>query len=313
MIAVNADDLGYARTMVGELKVGGLLIRGNTPTMGDDLNNLRTLADPAPMLAADEEGGRAQRLRDALGVMPSAQRMASTLTTTKVRALAKEHALKMRSLGLTMNLAPDVDLTDDNASSIGNRSFSADADVTIAYASAFAQGMADGGVFPVIKHFPGHGRATGDSHKLEPDTPPLDDLRTTDLRPFLAIPRRVDVGVMVGHLRVPGIDDLPATVSSSLITGVLRGELGFRGLIVTDALSMLPIRARYSTPGAAVHALEAGADLLLFDEEKAVEPIIGGLVDAASDPAVAKQLVDAVMEVLEAKGYSDCVAPPQAR
>lgn len=312
MIAVQSSDLGPARSWVSNLQIGGLLVRGTSLTMGSDLQTLRTLADPPPILAADEEGGRAQRLRDVLGVLPSARRMAATLTTARVRVLARDHALKMRALGITMNLAPDVDLTDaDN--SIGTRSFSGNADITIAFATAFARGMIDGGVFPVLKHFPGHGSATGDSHMLQPDTPPLDVLRGADLLPFLAIPRRIDVGVMVGHLRVPGTDDLPATISSSLITGVLRNELGFRGLIVTDALSMLPIRARYSTPDAAVHALAAGADLLLFDEEKDVEPIVNGLAEAAADPIVARQLVDAVMQVLAAKGYRDCDGPGPAR
>ena len=295
------DTPSTALDLVQQFGVGGILVRGVTPTLAADIAAIsRSAGDIAPVFGADEEGGRAQRLRDLLGVIPSARRMAQKMTPTEVRKLAFAHGQRMREIGLTMNLAPVLDLDDTPGPAIGSRSFSSDPDVAARFGAAFAQGMLDAGVFPVVKHFPGLGHADNDSHLASASTSGIDTLRSLDIVPFRRVLAKMPVGVMVAHVRIRGFDEAPASVSSALVTGVIRGELGFRGLIVTDALSMLPIRSRFGVGEAAVTALRSGSDLLLFDEEHDVAPIIDALVSAAGDPEVANRLLDATMRVLSA-------------
>ena len=135
----------------------------------------------------DEEGGLVQRLSEIVGELPSAKEMAETMSPEQVRDLMAEHGKKIRDLGITVDFAPVVDLAggqnvSDNA--IGSRSFSADPQVVADYARAYSEGLQQAGVTPVLKHFPGHGHATGDSHLGAVTTPPLEQMQANDLLPF---------------------------------------------------------------------------------------------------------------------------------
>ncbi|MCY4666552.1 MAG: glycoside hydrolase family 3 protein, partial [Rhodococcus sp.] len=137
------------------------------------------------MVTIDEEGGRVSRVADILGPDPSARETAQTMTVEQTYQMALERGRGLKDLGITVNYAPDVDVSSQpDDSVIGDRSYSDDPQTVVAYAGAYAQGMRDAGIFPVIKHFPGHGSASGDSHRGEVTTPPLQDLIASDLIPF---------------------------------------------------------------------------------------------------------------------------------
>ena len=318
MVGVPIAQLNQAIAIVKAEGLGGILVRG-TPTQasGAKLRLLRDSGRHGPaFVAVDEEGGRVQHLRTAVGVLPGARRAAKTLTTAQYRIAVAAHGRGMRALGFTMNLAPDVDLDPTGGTGsaagtngIGDRSYGRDPAVVTAYGRAFALGMLDAGVIPVLKHFPGHGNANGDSHNIGAFTPPFVSMRTADLVPFAGILTDSRIGVMSAHLYVPGLDTFPASLSSRALTQLLRGEFGHRGLIVTDSLSMWPIRYYYRAPEAAVIALRAGNDVLLFDDRPSVPAILDGLVAAMTkDDSLAEQAIDANLRVLAAKDRTLCDA-----
>ena len=323
MVGVPVGQLREALGLVRDEGLGGILVRG-IPKQSDG-PALRQLRDAGrhgrTFVAVDEEGGRVQHLRAAIGILPSARITAKTKTPAQLRVMAAAHGRGMAALGFTMNLAPDVDIDQAPAprvggpsvgvgNGIGDRSYSANPAVVAEYGRAFALGMLDAGIVPVLKHFPGHGSASGDSHNVGASTPPLTSLRAKDLTPFARILTDARIGVMTAHLYTPGLDDQPASISSRAVTQLLRGELGHRGLVVTDSLSMWPIRFYYPAPEAAVLALRAGNDVLLFDDRPRVAAILDGLVAAMTeDPELAKQAVNANIRIMAAKGRAVCEGP----
>ena len=225
--------------------------------------------------------------------------------------MARRHGEAMRKMGFTLVLGPVLDLQygpDRGVSNgIGDRGFSSDPAVVTSFAGAFAQGMLDAGLYPVVKHFPGGGRANGDPHYKGTESPSIDELRRLDLVPFTNLLRTMSVGVMTGHQEVPGLGSLPASLSSAAVNGILRKELNFTGLAITDSLSMWSIAYNFNRVDAATLALRAGNDLLLFDDEPDVDAIIRGLSDSVDkDSALRVRLVDAVANVLRAKGLPAC-------
>ncbi len=221
----------------------------------------------------------------------------------------------MRKLGFTFVFGPVLDLQfgpdKGGANGIGDRGFSPDPAIVTEYATAFAQGMLDAGIYPVVKHFPGGGRANGDPHYKGTVSPPIEELRLLDLIPFANLVKTLPIGVMVGHQQVPGLDSLPASLSPKAVNGVLRKELGFNGLVITDSLSMWSIAFNFTRVQAATLALKAGNDVLLFDDEPNVAEIIRGLSDAVeADPKLRPRLVNAATNVLRAKGLPLCAGAP---
>jgi beta-N-acetylhexosaminidase len=318
MVGVPITEAPIAVSLVANDGLGGILIRG-TPSRasGTALRAIRDAGRHGPaFVAVDEEGGRVQHLRSAIGALPSARSTPKTRTPAQYRAMVAAHGRAMRALGFTMNLGPDVDVDPPNAGTgpvgangIGDRSYSSDPAVVADYGRAFALGMLDAGIVPVLKHFPGHGRASGDSHNIGASTPSLTSMRASDLVPFT---RNLDrrVGIMTAHLYVPGLDTYPVSLSTRAVNDLLRGEFGHRGLIVTDSLSMWPIRYYYRAPDAAVLALRAGNDVLLYDDRPGAAAVIDGLVAAMTkDEKLAVIAVDANLRILAAKGRTLCDQP----
>ena len=255
------------------------------------------------MVAVDEEGGRVQRFEAMLGSMPSAAEM-TALTVDAVRAMATERAEALADLGVTVVLAPVLDV--GGSPGIGDRSFSDDPEVVSTHGIAFAEGLMAGGLVPVVKHFPGHGRANADSHDELATTPPLDELWEVDLLPFVLTPD--GAAVMVGHLAVPGLTGgVPATLSPAAITGLLRDDLGFDGVVVTDDLAMGPVADLVDVATAARLALIAGADLLMIGGLANVVPAAWSLVAALDDGSLDERWLDeAVERVLAMRGVDPC-------
>jgi beta-N-acetylhexosaminidase len=226
------------------------------------------------------------------------------MTPEQVRDLAKVRGDALRARGVSIDFAPVVDVTKqpDNAV-IGDRSFSSDPEVVARYALAFAHGLRDGGVLPVVKHFPGHGRASGDSHRSVVTTPPLDQLRTVDLLPYRQLLGVDRMAVMVGHIDVPGLTGgQPASLAPATYR-LLRTEYGFRGVAFTDDLAaMRAVTSRYTLPEAVLQALTAGADIALWSSGGQVSEVIDVLEQALATGRLTEARVDeAVHRVLRAK------------
>ena len=216
----NADD---ARAVVNDYHVGGIFIGSWTDLSLFDgpLADIEGKAGPLPLaVSVDEEGGRVSRLKSRIGSAPSAKELAQTQSVQQVHDLAQQRGVAMRKLGITVDFAPVVDVVSDapDDSVIGNRSFGSDPVKVTEYAGAYAQGLREAGVLPVLKHFPGHGHGSGDSHKSGVVTPPLSELKSNDLVPYRTLVAQAPVAVMIGHLQVPDLTgDDPASLSPAAV------------------------------------------------------------------------------------------------
>ena len=304
-----ADD---ARAVVDNQHVGGIMIGSWTDLsmMGQPLADIAGSAGPLPLaVSVDEEGGRVSRLAKLIGAQPSPRVLAQTMTPDEVRGIAFQRGQAMRNLGVTIDFAPVVDVTEESDDEvIGDRSFGSDPAQVVAFAGAYAQGLRDAGVLPVLKHFPGHGHASGDSHEGGVVTPPLDELRTSDLIPYQTLTTEAPVAVMVGHMEVPGLTgDVPASLSAAAY-GLLRsggyGGPGFGGLVYSDDLSSMgAINQRYGVADAVLKALQAGADVALWVTTDEVPAVLDGLEKALAAGELSQGRVDeAVLRVAGQKG-----------
>lgn len=308
LIYVGVDTSGSrdAVDAVNRHRVGGVFLRGNStePFIGNALATLTAGAPVAPAISVDEEGGRVQRIGELAGPLPSARVMARTLQPEQVRELARTRGLALRAVGVTIDFAPVLDIGDEpDRTAIGDRSFSPDPAVVIEYAGAFAAGLRDSGVLPVLKHFPGHGRASGDSHRGDVVTPSLADLRGADLLPYRQLLGTAPVATMVGHMIVPGLTDgLPASLSPATYQ-LLRHDYGFTGLAITDDLAgMRAITNRYSIETATLQALKAGADVALLSTSERPKSVLDRLESAArSGELTTSRITEALLRALSAK------------
>ncbi|MDN5748911.1 MAG: glycoside hydrolase family 3 protein [Pseudonocardia sp.] len=311
MVGVDAADPAAAAETVRSTQVGGIFLPGNATELLRD-QALRTVQAGARIpvaVAVDDEGGRVQRIDDLDGDLPSAREM-SARSVDEVRALGEERGRALAARGVTTNLGPVVDLGGQpDGAVIGDRSFGTDPGEVTRYARAFAEGQHAAGLATVIKHFPGHGRADGDSHAGRVSTPPLDDLRTADLLPYAALVSPgapladTRTGVMVGHLDVPGLTgDLPSSLTPAVYE-LLRGEYGFDGLVLTDDLgAMKAVTGTYALPEAVLAALDAGADVALWSNPEDPDAVLDVLESALAEGTLdAAENAEAVTRVLRTK------------
>jgi beta-N-acetylhexosaminidase len=313
MVGVDAQGGNEAEALVTRYGVGGVFVGGQaTGILADgSLARLATVGPVPPLVAVDEEGGRVQRIDQIAGSIPSARAMAQTMTPAQVREVAAQRGRALRDAGVTMDLAPVVDVSSQGSGQvIGDRSFSDDPGIVSEYAGAFADGLRDAGVVPVLKHFPGHGHATGDSHRQAAVTPPLADLLASDLIPYRSLVGALPIGVMTGHLDVPGLTapDEPASVSPNAVRQLLRTELGYDGFVITDDLSeMAAVRQTYSVPEATLRALAAGNDMALLVSNAHVPDLLSFLAAAvAAHQLDEAQINRSVQRVLAVKAFDPC-------
>lgn len=303
--------------VVSDEQVGGIFIGSWTDASmlsNDEVPQVQAAAKVPVMVSIDEEGGRVSRVSGLLGADPAPRTVAQTMTPEQTYEMALERGRGLADLGITVDYAPVVDVSGQPADSvIGDRSFANDPETVTTYAGEYARGLRDAGVFPVIKHFPGHGSASGDSHTGAVTTPPLDELQTWDLVPYRSLVT-TGVGVMVGHLEVPGLTapGVPASISpaamSFLRTGAGYGAPPFDGPIFTDDLSgMRAITDRMGVPEAVATALEAGADVALWLTTDEVPAVLDRLEDEVESGRLPQAQVDAsVLRVATAKGVVRC-------
>ena len=244
------------------------------------------------LIAVDQEGGPVQRFRDGFTRLPPLATIGAVYDRAPFDAirLAEEHAWVMaselRASGVDFSFAPVVDLARGNAA-IGLRAFHADPAVAGELGQAYVRGMHLGGMAAVLKHFPGHGSVTGDTHKVAAIDPRgLDEIRRDDLRPFAeCIEARVEA-VMMAHVTYPAVDSRPAGYSKVWIEQVLRGELGFTGAVISDDISMAAADAAGSVGGRVRAHLDAGCDLVLACFPEVVDEALAALpADAGAMPA----------------------------
>ena len=256
---------------------GVLLFAGNI-TGQDQLRSLTARLrehNPDVLIAADEEGGIVTRVEAASGSSyPGNAALGAIDDPDLTRRVAASIGALLAGGGINLNLAPVADVDANPAGPvIGVRSFGAGPARVAAHTAAFVAGLQDdAGVAACAKHFPGHGRAGTDSHlELPVVDATLAELRAADLLPFRAAIEAGVKSVLTAHVLFPAIDDMPATLSGRLLRGVLRDELGFDGVIVTDALGMAAIGDAADSAAGAVAALRAGADLLCLPAEEAAQ------------------------------------------
>ncbi|MHC6593633.1 glycoside hydrolase family 3 N-terminal domain-containing protein [Arthrobacter sp. C152] len=236
------------------------------------------------IIAVDQEGGMVARLGAPLTEWPAPMSYGAAGSEALTREAGKGVAGELVPLGFNLDFAPDTDVTvGAQDPTIGARSMSADPGVAAAQGVAFSQGMLAAGVLPVVKHFPGHGSVTADSHLSLPVQPAsVEALRARDWKPFEAAAAAGLPVAMTGHIAVPALEPgVPASLSAPNYAA-LRG-LGFNGVAVTDALNMGAVENQYPAGAAAVKALAAGADLLLMpaDVEQAHAAILQALASGS--------------------------------
>jgi beta-N-acetylhexosaminidase len=280
MVAVGfvGDSVGDAsvKALRKEIAAGGIggvmFLKTNVASLGavKRMNEAFRAASPGlpPLITLDQEGGAVERLTEAVGFVeiPNARLVARQNSPQVARGIYGEMAENVAALGFTVNFGPVVDLDlNPNNQIIAKygRSFSKTPETVIAYAEAFIEAHRQAGLLTALKHFPGHGSSTADSHEGFVDI--TRSWREAELIPYKAL---IGAGladlVMVGHLIHTDYSELPSSLAPEWITGVLRDELDFQGVVISDDLEMGAIREHFSLEETVKRAVRAGMDVLLF-------------------------------------------------
>lgn len=288
----NAHGREAIRQMVEQYNVGGILLgKGNIVEYAKLNNYAQSLAKVPLIITLDGEWGPAMRLTDAVR-FPYNIALGAIQDKKLLEEYGREVARQCRELGITVDFAPvlDVNSNPDNPV-IGFRSLGESPQRVAELGTAFASGLESGGVLSVAKHFPGHGDTSVDSHKALPTVShSRSTLNDVDLLPFKTYIGQNLGGIMVGHLKVPALDPsgTPASLSHKITTGVLKNELGFKGLVFTDALAMKG--AARKGRNNCVEALKAGADVLLGSGAPVND--IAAVVRAVEKGKISRQVID---------------------
>ena len=316
LFIVEADDLTgqYGTTSAGadvihylnEYPVGGVILMDqNLSDPGQAaalISNLQAFSVPDLFISVDEEGGLVSRAADNLGTRAFApmfeyREEGPETAYENARAIGED----LSALGFNLDFAPVADVwTNPENTVIGRRAYSDDFDEAGVLVAAAVRGFHDGGVLCTLKHFPGHGDTTADTHTGTAVTErTLEEMRAGEFLPFAAgIEAGADL-VMLAHVTAPALDGEIASLSPEVVR-ILRGELGFTGVIVTDALRMGAVTEAYASDEAAVRALEAGADLLLLPEDP--ELAVRGVEAAVEEGRLSRERIEeSVLRILTLK------------
>lgn len=290
--------------------VGGIILFGDnilSPAQLEAFNQeLRLACEIPPFLAVDEEGGTVARLarNDAFDLprYKNAAAVAASGDPSDVLEMGQTIGAYLSRYEFNLDFAPVADVnTNPGNPVIGKRAFSSDPETAAAMAAAFARGLRENGVIATYKHFPGHGDTAQDSHStLAVSNRTLEELMQTEFLPFLAA-ESTDM-IMVGHIALPNVtgDMTPSTLSYRVVTEILKGDLGFSGLVVTDSMQMGAITDACSPGEAAVAALAAGCDIILLPED--LPEAFHAVIAAVEDSRLSMDWLDAtVRRILEFK------------
>ena len=324
IVGFQGDDVSdkSVQAVAGEIASGGLggvmYLKPNVKSLEavKAMNELFRTSSPdlPPFITLDQEGGAVERLTKAVGFeeVPNAATVAANNSPAEAKALYADMARKVAALGFSVNFGPVADLNvnpDNQVIAKFGRAFGRDGDTVAAYDEAFVEAHHEVGLITSLKHFPGHGSSTADSHEGFVDI--SNTWSEKELEPYKVLfgDGYADM-VMVGHLyhkdyAGQGSGKLPASLSPEWITGVLRDQLGFKGVVVSDDLEMGAIRKIYDLHDTVVQAVNAGTDVLLFSNTAAAS---GGLADQIRGILVAEAQADPAFKARIEASYARIVA-----
>ena len=296
-VAIQAGET--TKKALEDYPVGGLIYFSQNIETRDQLvkmiKNTKEYCKIAPFIAIDEEGGRVSRLGNAnIGTTmhPPMGEIGATENPENAKKVGETLANELLSLGFNMDFAPVTDvITVDGNEDIGDRSFGTDPTLVANMVSAQVKGMQDNGLIATLKHFPSNGSTVSNTHKEAGIcTRTLDEMRNTEFIPFKAgIEAGADV-IMIAHMTAAELDDVPSTISKTVVTDVLRNELNFAGVIVSDALNMGAITSSYSPEEVAILAVNAGVDLLLMSPD--VKSAANAIIQKVHNGEISQRRID---------------------
>lgn len=298
----------YILEWLAEGRIGGIILFArnvDTPAqLAELVRSLQAAAKHPSLISIDQEGGIVARLREGFSESPGAMALGAADSEALAEQVAAALGAELHALGINFNLAPVVDIGHDSSNPvISTRTFGAEAARVSRLAVAQVRGFQSAGVGACAKHFPGHGNTPTDSHVSLPVVRgALDFLWETDLVPFRAVVEAGIASVMISHVKFEALDpDYPSTLSPAIITGLLREEIGFEGLIVTDCMEMQAITQNYGAGESAVLAALAGVDAMFFSHTREnQEAAFNALLRAAESGRLSMAQIDAAHAHLDA-------------
>ena len=311
-----ADD---TKSLITDIRPGGVCLFARNCKNATDvrslLDSIRENSDRTPLLSLDQEGGLVDRLRRIAEPLPSAADVSKKEDVSDVVELARITAEIIRMLGFNLNFAPVVDVTDKErfgyTNGLHSRAFGSSLEDVLKFSNAYLKELNSGGIAACIKHFPGTGAMKVDSHEeLSSVLLNRDELDSYDLVPYKELLGSDHVlSVMVGHTVFPNHDlqdkdangnFLPTSLSKGFIDGLLRKELGFEGVVLTDDLEMGAIMNHYGIGEASIMALEAGSDFLLICNDKSnIYAAYEAVFDAVRSGRISEERIDQSLERIE--------------
>lgn len=313
-VVVRAGDT--TKEKLRECAVGGLIYFSqnikDSAQLSEMLQNTMTWSKYPIFLAVDEEGGSVSRIAEA-GLADNVGPM-SEIGASGDAAVAREAGTKigtyLSGYGFNLDFAPVADVITEGNTVIGERSFGTDVNLVSPMVAAMVEGLQDNGVSACLKHFPGLGDTTEDTHEgLAASEKTLDDFTAQDFPVYQA---GIGAGVkfiMVSHLSAPNVvgDNTPASLSSMMINDILRGQLGYQGVVITDAMNMTAITDYYTSEQAAVMALQAGADMILMPED--FKAAYQGVLDAVNNGTLTEERIDeSLRRIYRIKKYEEYIS-----
>lgn len=297
------------KSILEDVKPGGfILMQNNYSTLEATkkfVQDIKSYSELPFIVSTDQEGGRVQRLQLLTDVepvnVPSMDKIGNMNDEELALKIGKVIAEEVRVLGINVVHAPVLDiLTNSDNTVIGNRSFGSSSEIVTRMGLSVSKGLEDNGVISTFKHFPGHGDTSVDSHSSLPIiTKTYEELERVELVPFKSAIKNGAKMIMTAHIALPNItgDETPATMSKKIVTGILRDQLGFDGVVISDGLNMKALTNNYSESDIYLKTVEAGVDILLMpiDARLAVETIKNSISEERIDESVRRILMFKLM------------------
>lgn len=303
------DDAVISR--IEEYPVGGIALFSRNNTSAEQLpmfiSDLQSSSKYPLFIAVDEEGGRVARIANSdffnVASYKSMEDIGKSGDASKAEEVGRQIGSYLKELGFNLDFAPVAD-TNTNPQNIviGDRSYGSDPALVARMVSAQLDGMHDSGIMGTLKHFPGHGDTKDDTHSGYVSIEKTwDELKECELVPFITALPKADM-VMVSHITAVNVtsDKLPTSMSETMITGKLRNELGYDGVIITDAMAMGAVADNYTSAEAAVTAVKAGVDIVLMPQN--LDEAFNGVMNAVTDGEISMERLDeSVLRILKMK------------